>query len=104
VGWLQNAFARRAGARHELCGHLFGGRYKGILIEPGNCFWALFDYIHLNPMRAGINAEKALQSLYDGKQMEEAPKSSLTLACSGQCFAPLLMLSIGMQSRDPGET
>ena len=89
---------RRAGARHELCGHLFGGHYKGILIVPGNCFWTLFDYIHLNPVRAGIIAAKALQSLYHGKQMEEAPKSSLTLACSGQCFLPPLMLS-----RDPGE-
>jgi hypothetical protein len=53
------------------------------LIVPGNCFWTLFDYIHLNPVRAGIIAAKALQSLYHGKQMEEAPKSSLTLAWSG---------------------
>ena len=71
MGWLQNAFTRRAGARHGLCGHLFGGRYKGILIEPGNCFWALFDYIHLNPVGAGIIAEKALQSLYDGSKWKK---------------------------------
>ena len=39
-------------------GHLFGGRYKAILAEPGNCFWALLDYIHLNPVRARIVQEK----------------------------------------------
>jgi putative transposase len=58
MGWLQNAFTRRMNTRHELWGHLFGGRYKAIVVEPGNCFWALLDYIHLNPMRAGIVAEK----------------------------------------------
>jgi putative transposase len=58
MGWLQNAFTRRINTRHELWGHLFGGRYKAILVEPGNCFWALLDYIHLNPVRAGIVAEK----------------------------------------------
>ena len=58
MGWLQNAFTRRINTRHGLWGHLFGGRYKAILVEPGNCFWALLDYIHLNPVRAGIVAEK----------------------------------------------
>jgi hypothetical protein len=41
-----------------LWGHLFGGRYKAILVEPGNCFWALLDYIHLNPVRAGVVHER----------------------------------------------
>ena len=58
MGWLQNAFTRRINTRHGLWGHLFGGRYKAILAEPGNCFWALLDYIHLNPVRARIVAEK----------------------------------------------
>jgi putative transposase len=43
MGWLQNAFTRRINTRHEFWGHLFGGRYKAILVEPGNCFWALLD-------------------------------------------------------------
>jgi putative transposase len=54
MGWLQNAYTRRINTRHRLWGHLFGGRYKSILVEPGNCFWALLDYIHLNPVRAGL--------------------------------------------------
>ena len=57
MGWLQNAFTRRINTRHRLWGHLFGGRYKAILVEPGNCFWALLDYIHLNPVRAGLLQE-----------------------------------------------
>jgi putative transposase len=57
MGWLQNAFTRRMNTRHRLWGHLFGGRYKAILVEPGNCCWALLDYIHLNPVRAGIVQE-----------------------------------------------
>jgi putative transposase len=40
--------------RHRLWGHLFGGRYKAILVEPGECFSVLLDYIHLNPVRAGL--------------------------------------------------
>lgn len=54
MAWLQNAFTRRINTRHQLWGHLFGGRYKAIVAEPGNCFWALLDYVHLNPVRAGL--------------------------------------------------
>lgn len=57
MGWLQNAYTRRINTRHGLWGHVFGGRYKSILVEPGNCFWALMNYIHLNPVRAGMVKE-----------------------------------------------
>ncbi len=69
MGWFQNAYTRRINTRHRLWGHLFGGRYKAILAEPGNSFWALLDYIHLNPVRAGIVKEQ------DG--IESYPWSSL---------------------------
>lgn len=56
--WFQNAFTRRINTRNRLWGHLFGGRYKSILVEPdgggGDYLTALIDYIHLNPVRAGI--------------------------------------------------
>jgi hypothetical protein len=39
-----------------LWGHLFGGRYKAIAVEPGNAYWAILDYICLNPVRAGLVA------------------------------------------------
>jgi hypothetical protein len=48
MGWLQKADTKRIKTRHRLWGHLSGGRYKAILVEAGNCFWALLDYIHLN--------------------------------------------------------
>lgn len=54
MGWLQNAYTRRINTRHRWWGHLFGGRYKAILVGPGNCFWALLDYIHLNPVRSRL--------------------------------------------------
>ena len=57
MGWMQSAFTRRINTRHRFWGHVFGGRYKSILLEPGNCFWALLDYIHLNPVRAGMIRE-----------------------------------------------
>ena len=63
MGWMQNAYTRRINTRHGLWGHVFGGRYKAILIEPGDCFWAVLDYIHLNPVRAGkVERESGLES------------------------------------------
>lgn len=71
MGWLQNAYTRRINTRHRLWGHVFGGRYKAILIEPGNCFWALMDYIHLNPVRVGmVKAAEGLES-YRWSSMKE---------------------------------
>jgi len=35
-------------------GHLFQGRYQAILVEPGPALARVVDYIHLNPVRAGI--------------------------------------------------
>ncbi len=64
--WFQNAFTRRINTSNRLWGHLFGGRYKAILIE-GNLSavgytgrWQrdylseVIDYVHLNPVRAGL--------------------------------------------------
>jgi putative transposase len=63
MGWFQNAYTRRINVRHKLWGHVFGGRYKAILVEAGNCYWAVLDYIHLNPVRAGlVNARDGMES------------------------------------------
>ena len=44
------------GARHRTSGHLFGGCYKAILADPEEprYFATLLDYLHLNPVRAGL--------------------------------------------------
>jgi putative transposase len=61
--WFQNTYTRRFNLRNDRWGHLFGGRYKAILVESREHSregrWAgylqtLVDYIHLNPARAGM--------------------------------------------------
>ncbi len=53
--WFQSCFTARYNRRHRKVGHLFQGRYKAMLVEPGSGYFAaLADYIHLNPARAGL--------------------------------------------------
>lgn len=40
--------------RHVRCGHLFQGRYKGILVDKDAYLVELSRYVHLNPVRAEI--------------------------------------------------
>ncbi|MDR4497730.1 MAG: transposase [Candidatus Scalindua sp.] len=40
--------------RHKRSGHLFQGRFKGIIVDRETYLVALSRYIHLNPVRAGI--------------------------------------------------
>ena len=60
--WMQNAYTRRLNGRHKLWGHLFGGRYRSILVQNedhGGRIWrdylrTLINYVHMNPGRAGL--------------------------------------------------
>jgi putative transposase len=57
--WVQNTYTRRFNVRHALWGHVFGGRYKAVLVEydetsDKHYFANVLDYIHLNPVRAGL--------------------------------------------------
>jgi putative transposase len=52
--WLQSAFATRFNRFRGERGHLFQGRYQALLVEDAEALAALADYIHLNPVRAGI--------------------------------------------------
>jgi hypothetical protein len=52
--WLESTFANRFNKLRNVHGHLFQGRYKGLLVEPGGAVGQLCDYIHLNPVRAGL--------------------------------------------------
>jgi putative transposase len=54
--WFQNAYTRRFNVKHGQWGHLFGGRYKAIVVQhkEGDYFRSLVDYVHLNPVRAGM--------------------------------------------------
>ena len=50
--WFQGTYTQRFNIRHKEWGHLFQGRYKALLVDDGEYFRAVADYIHLNPARA----------------------------------------------------
>jgi putative transposase len=52
--WLQCTFATRFNRLRNERGHLFQGRYKALLVEEGEALGHVNDYIHLNPVRAGV--------------------------------------------------
>ena len=56
---LQGIYTIRYNARHRLRGHLFQGRYKAVVVDGEDAvyFRTLCNYIHLNPVRAGLLAE-----------------------------------------------
>ena len=64
--WLQNTVTRRFNVRHRAWGRVFGDRYKAIPVEGGEYYGrTLVDYIHLNPVRAGIIKPAEGQSVLD---------------------------------------
>lgn len=60
--WLQGTWVRRHNSLRRLIGRPFQGRYKALVVEPGNVFGQVCHYIHLNPVRAGVvEAAKAVE-------------------------------------------
>jgi len=74
--WLQNTLTRRFNVRHRAWGRVFGDRYKAVLVEGGQRFYyeTLMDYIHLNPVRAEIEA--SLEVLGAGPALADPAVSS----------------------------
>ena len=64
--WLLGTYTKRFNIRHQLCGHLFAGRYKALLVEgSGNGYLrTVCDYVHLNPVRAHLLAADAPLQAY----------------------------------------
>jgi REP element-mobilizing transposase RayT len=56
--WFLGVYTKRFNIRHKLCGHLFAGRYKALVVDgSGNGYLrTVGDYVHLNPVRAGLIA------------------------------------------------
>ena len=54
--WFQTTWTMRYNRRHRLAGHLLQGRYKSVVVDPEERDYVviLSDYIHLNPIRAGL--------------------------------------------------
>lgn len=65
--WFQTTYTVRYNARHRLSGHLFAGRYKALLVEAESEGYlvTLLNYIHLNPVRAGLVRPGTGESLLD---------------------------------------
>jgi putative transposase len=64
--WLQNTYTRRFNIRHRLWGRLFGDRYKAVLVEGAGYYYeTLLDYVHLNPVRAGLVDARGGESVLD---------------------------------------
>lgn len=49
MGWLPSAYTIRFNHRHQLVGHVFGGRYKALLVEGGGNGYlkTVCDYAYL---------------------------------------------------------
>src|SRR5580765_3893128 len=60
--WLLGVYTKRFNIRHKLCGHLFAGRYKALIVDgSGNGYLrTVCDYVHLNPVRAKLLKPAAL--------------------------------------------
>jgi putative transposase len=58
--WLLSTYTSRLNRRHETPGHVFSGRYKALVIEAdgGGYLRTACDYVHLNPVRAGLLAPR----------------------------------------------
>jgi len=52
--WLLGTFASRFNRFRTERGHLFQGRYQALLVEDDTHLVRLINYIHLNPVRAGL--------------------------------------------------
>lgn len=51
---INNRYSKDYNKRHNRSDHVFGGRYKGILVLDDKYLFSLLRYIHHNPVRAKI--------------------------------------------------
>jgi putative transposase len=62
--WLQSTFATRFNRFRGENGHVFSGRYKSIVLSEDRPLLGLINYVHLNPVRAGICGIENLRSYH----------------------------------------
>jgi putative transposase len=56
---LNGVYAQAFNQRHGLVGHVFGGRFKAVLVEREGHLLRLAAYVVCNPVRAGLCADPA---------------------------------------------
>jgi len=69
VQWLNQSYGLWRNRRHDRCGHVFQGRFKGVLVEEGAWVLALSFYLHFNPV--------AVKNLGWGKKEKKAESLGL---------------------------
>ncbi|MCG8528909.1 MAG: transposase [Opitutales bacterium] len=89
--WLQSTFANRFNRFTGERGHVFQGRYKAILIEPERPLLGLVNYIHLNPVRAGVVSTDELKK-YKLSSYPKFFKKTLGLGLCREEFLSILNL------------
>ena len=55
--WFQSVYAQRRNRAHQTTGHVYQGRYKAKVIDDRDpaYFRVVSEYIHLNPVEAGLS-------------------------------------------------
>lgn len=53
---LNGVYAQRANRRRQAAGHVFGGRYRSLLVDPGRHLARVARHVALLPWRAGLTA------------------------------------------------
>lgn len=59
--WFQSTFANRFNRLVHDRGHVFQGRYKALVVEEGSSVLRVVNYVHLNPVRAGLETIERLK-------------------------------------------
>jgi len=73
--WLQTTFSVRFNRYRKESGHVFQGRYKAIVVEPGGALGRVCHYIDLNPVRAGVVGVDHLEAYaYGSYRRMQRPK------------------------------
>jgi REP element-mobilizing transposase RayT len=100
--WVQNAYTRHFNIRNRSLGKVFGDRYKSVFVEGEDSWFytTLLDFIHLNPVRAGLVKPSKGQNLLD------YPWSSVAsgYALPPNARAPWLAAADGLAALDYKDT
>ncbi len=77
---LNGVYTQLFNKRHKRTGHLFQGRFKGILIQKDSHLLEVCRYVVLNPIRAGLveSPQQWKWSSYRSTAGKEKPHSGLT--------------------------
>lgn len=78
---LNGVYTQTFNRRHHRVGHLFQGRFKGILVEKDSQFLEVCRYVVLNPAAAGMTtqADESAWSSFQATAGEAVPQKWLTV-------------------------